>query len=101
MPLETAVVEGEPAFRWTDFLIGTEVEATGSDGVRFIFLIMFRFIVCLLFGRYFVQKLNQFFFPETVNINSKIIQKHKQYFEDLLEILDFRECDRIGPSKRS
>jgi hypothetical protein len=50
MLLETAVVEGEPAFRWTDFLIGTEVEAAGSDGVRFIFLIMFRFIVLFAFS---------------------------------------------------
>jgi hypothetical protein len=50
---ETAVAEGEPAFRWTDFLIATEVEAAGSDRGRFIFLIMFRFVVCLLFLRLF------------------------------------------------
>ena len=60
--LETSVlsVEGEPAFRWTDFLVGTEVDAAGSDGVRFIFLIVFRFIVVCFFGGYFVQKLNGF-----------------------------------------
>jgi hypothetical protein len=68
MLLETAVVEGEPAFRWTDFLIGTEVEA-GSDGVRFIFLIMFGLLSVCFFGGYFVQKLND-------SISSQICWKY-------------------------
>jgi hypothetical protein len=38
-----SVVEGEPPFRRTDFLIGTEEEGAGSDRGRFIFLIMFRY----------------------------------------------------------
>jgi hypothetical protein len=40
-------VEGEPVFRWPDFLAGTEVDAPGSEGVWFIFLSMFRFIVLI------------------------------------------------------
>jgi hypothetical protein len=46
---ETSVllVEGEPVFRWPDFLAGTEVDAPGSEGVWFIFLSMFRFIVLI------------------------------------------------------
>jgi hypothetical protein len=52
--LETAVavfvLEGEPAFRCTDFLAETEVGAAGPEGVRFILLSKFRVIVYLLFS---------------------------------------------------
>ena len=47
------VEEGEPAFRWTDFLAGTGVEAAFCEGVRFIFLSVFRVIICCLLGRLF------------------------------------------------
>ena len=55
LPLATVdlVTEGEPAFRWTDFLAETDVDAAGWEGVRFIFLSVFRVIVCLPFRRLF------------------------------------------------
>jgi hypothetical protein len=46
-------VEGAPAFRWTDFLAGTELDAADWEGVGFIFLSVFRVIVCLPFRRLF------------------------------------------------
>jgi hypothetical protein len=41
------LVEGEPVFRCPYFLAGTEVDAPCSEGVWFIFLSMFRFIVLI------------------------------------------------------
>jgi hypothetical protein len=54
------LLEGTPAFRWPDFLAGTDVDAADWEGVGFIFLGVFRVMVVCLIGGYFIQKLNGF-----------------------------------------